>query len=82
MNADTTMNPITEDQIARCAYDIWEREGRPCGRDLEHWLQAEALLQQGASSSAATRPPLSARPRRSGSKAANGKREKKFEMVS
>ncbi|MFT3973992.1 MAG: DUF2934 domain-containing protein [Amaricoccus sp.] len=23
------------------AYSIWEDEGRPEGRDLEHWLQAE-----------------------------------------
>jgi len=24
------------------AYAIWEREGRPDGKDLEHWLRAEA----------------------------------------
>jgi hypothetical protein len=24
----------------------WEQEGRPGGRDLDHWLQAEAQLQQ------------------------------------
>jgi hypothetical protein len=24
------------------AYTIWEQEGRPEGRDLAHWLQAEA----------------------------------------
>lgn len=23
------------------AYEIWEQEGRPAGRDLEHWLLAE-----------------------------------------
>ena len=23
------------------AYEIWEREGRPEGRDLEHWREAE-----------------------------------------
>lgn len=23
------------------AYSIWEAEGRPAGKDLEHWLQAE-----------------------------------------
>ena len=26
------------------AYEIWEREGRPEGRDMEHWLQAEAEI--------------------------------------
>ena len=24
------------------AYSLWEREGRPEGRDLDHWQQAEA----------------------------------------
>jgi hypothetical protein len=30
--------------IAALAYSIWEQEGRPAGRDVEHWLQAEAQL--------------------------------------
>jgi hypothetical protein len=32
------------DEIARYAYHLWEAEGRPHGRDLEYWLQAEAHL--------------------------------------
>ena len=32
------------ERIANCAYLIWEREGRPDGRDVEFWLQAEAQL--------------------------------------
>ena len=40
-------NP-TEHDIAVCAYCIWEQEGSPEGRALEHWLQAE--LQLAASS--------------------------------
>jgi hypothetical protein len=36
----------TCEEIALCAYGIWEREGRPAGRDAEHWLLAEALLRQ------------------------------------
>jgi hypothetical protein len=32
------------DEIAHCAYLIWEREGRPPGREKEHWLQAETQL--------------------------------------
>jgi hypothetical protein len=27
--------------IERRAYSIWENEGRPPGRALEHWLRAE-----------------------------------------
>ncbi|HLJ20034.1 MAG TPA: DUF2934 domain-containing protein [Stellaceae bacterium] len=29
-------------EIARRAYNIWEDEGRPSGRELDHWLRAEA----------------------------------------
>jgi hypothetical protein len=32
------------------AYAIWEREGRPHGRALDHWLQAEAELAAAATS--------------------------------
>ena len=34
----------THEEIAACAHRIYESEGRPNGRDLEHWLQAEAQL--------------------------------------
>jgi Protein of unknown function (DUF2934) len=29
-----------QDLIRKRAYEIWEREGRPHGRDLEHWQLA------------------------------------------
>jgi hypothetical protein len=29
------------DAVRERAYRIWETEGKPHGRDLEHWLQAE-----------------------------------------
>jgi hypothetical protein len=32
---------ISERWIARTAYYTWEKEGRPHGRDLDHWLHAE-----------------------------------------
>lgn len=37
-------HPPTHDEIAACARRIYEKEGRPQGRDMEHWLQAEAQL--------------------------------------
>ena len=40
-----TMEPPTAEEIALCAYGIWEKEGRPAGRDAAHWRQAEAQLQ-------------------------------------
>jgi hypothetical protein len=32
------------EQVSQRAFEIWEQEGRPEGRDLEHWLAAEAEL--------------------------------------
>lgn len=32
-----------EQAIKEMAYRMWEQAGRPAGRDLEFWLQAEAL---------------------------------------
>ena len=35
---------FSSDEIAERAYQIFEREGRMDGRDMEHWLQAEGEL--------------------------------------
>jgi hypothetical protein len=37
---------ITYEQIAERAYQIWEREGKPKGRDQEHWTRAEDELRK------------------------------------
>lgn len=34
------MDQPDDEAIRRRAYAIWEREGRPSGRDRDHWLQA------------------------------------------
>jgi hypothetical protein len=36
-----------ERRIRERAYAIWEREGRPHGKDLEHWRRAEAEIAAG-----------------------------------
>jgi hypothetical protein len=36
--------PDRDERIKRRAYEIWEREGRPSGRDVEHWREAEAEI--------------------------------------
>lgn len=41
--SNTHTNPA-EDEIEVCAYCIWEVEGRPDGRALDHWLQAKMQL--------------------------------------
>jgi hypothetical protein len=35
---------ILPDRIAARAYEIWQANGRPVGRDLDHWFQAEREL--------------------------------------
>jgi len=44
------MHPMSkEDRIRRRAYEIWEREGRPHGRDWDHWVKAaEEIEAEGA----------------------------------
>ena len=32
------------DEIAALAHQIWEKNGRPAGRDVQFWLQAEQAL--------------------------------------
>ena len=45
MNGENSPSPeLNPADIAACAHMIWEKEGKPCGRDVEHWLQAETLL--------------------------------------
>jgi len=36
---------VSTDEIARRAYSIWEQQGRPSGKEREHWLLAEQQLQ-------------------------------------
>lgn len=38
----------TRDDIARQAFLIWERNGRPFGTEVENWLEAERELTQSA----------------------------------
>ena len=35
-----------EDEIRLIAYNLWESENRPEGRQSEHWARAEALWQE------------------------------------
>jgi hypothetical protein len=42
------MNNPEHDEIAGRAYRLWEEQGRPEGRDLELWLEAEAEARRDA----------------------------------
>ena len=35
---------MREQAVRERAYAIWEQEGRPDGKDLDHWLRAEAEI--------------------------------------
>ncbi len=41
-------------RIAERAYALWESQGRPEGRALDHWLQAEAESVAAKSTGSAT----------------------------
>jgi len=58
----TTINPqIPEDTIRIRSYEIWEREGRPEGRHVDHWLRAlEELSTEPLTSAAPERGARSA----------------------
>lgn len=58
------MTPDQYGEIARRAYSLWEVEGRPIGRELDHWLRAEAEVRGAPAESTDEMPPLPARPRR------------------
>lgn len=39
-----TSGTVTVDQIRERAYELWQADGCPEGRDVEYWLRAEADL--------------------------------------
>ena len=43
---DSPAREPTQDEIALAAYSIWDQAGRAQGRDVEHWLHAEAQFRQ------------------------------------
>ncbi|HXG48119.1 MAG TPA: DUF2934 domain-containing protein [Methylomirabilota bacterium] len=41
---DASTRQPTHEEVARRAYELWEQRGRPQGRDVELWLEAEGQL--------------------------------------
>jgi hypothetical protein len=37
---------ITDEDIKKLAFAIWEEEGRPDGKDVEHYLRAKKILEE------------------------------------
>ncbi len=52
----STLSTPHPDLIAQRAQALWEQAGRPEGRALEHWLEAERQLQNSARPASALAP--------------------------
>ena len=67
-HSNTAPHQPTHDEIALCAFLIWEKEGRQPGHEQTYWLQAEAqlrltrqqLAERASSQSSRTWPPQTA----------------------
>lgn len=46
---------VSEEAVRQRSYEIWQMEGRPEGRAIEHWLRAKAELENEAISRRAVR---------------------------
>lgn len=62
-----------ESWIRDRAYSIWEQEGRPEGRERQHWEQAAREVMAGGSGSTAYRSSKTAMPAKPAEKVATSK---------
>ncbi len=62
MNASPFGQEPGHDEIALRAFLIWEREGRPPGRETTYWLQAECEIRTAYQKKAEHAAALAARP--------------------
>jgi hypothetical protein len=46
----------SQDEIARLAYEFWEQNAKPTGRELDFWLHAEQLLRSSVQTSPVPEP--------------------------
>lgn len=57
------MTTPTQAQIAEAAHRLWEEEGRPDGRDEDHWHRARTALETVPMQDAVAPPPKAKAPR-------------------
>jgi Protein of unknown function (DUF2934) len=55
LKSSTVVPEPTESEIQHAAYLLWLENGRPEGRDLDHWFAARELLRHHHGRSAAPR---------------------------
>jgi hypothetical protein len=44
MESQSNPSQANHNEIAKCAYLLWEQDGCPAGRDQEYWFKAQALV--------------------------------------
>jgi Protein of unknown function (DUF2934) len=52
----------SDEEVAKAAFQIWEKEGKPAGRDHDHWLRAKAELEAKSAGGAAAAAPVKKAP--------------------
>ena len=63
--SNSTLKPVTHEQIAALAHELWLAQGCPSGSDVDIWLEAERQL-QGQAPRPMRRDPIPADPSRPG----------------
>lgn len=76
---------ISHDDIARCAYELWESQGRPEGCSMQHWFEAEAqlraLMSQRESAARVEASSTRGRTRKGATRRGSDQGEKRFEVI-
>jgi hypothetical protein len=55
-------NPAREQRVRERAYQLWEADGKPHGRDVEYWQRARELIAMEESAGSGLLPNPEARP--------------------
>jgi hypothetical protein len=50
---------VSDEDIKKLAFSIWEQEGHPQGKDVEHYLRAKQILEQREINRVPELPPYS-----------------------
>ncbi len=64
------------DEIAKVAYEIFEREGMIHGRHLEHWCEAEIIVMKKYELETAQKNAVRSKTKKSSVKKTNGEKRK------
>jgi hypothetical protein len=72
--SETMMTAGFDEMVRTRAYALWESEGRPLGRDAEHWLQSEEEARRELQRTAPVKAPSQPKAKAMSGKKASAKR--------